>query len=138
MVTVGAVLDVDIVKVSFVEIGLMVPSEIVEFFGGDTGGVDIGYQLGFVNHHGPSYQFGLYMSSTASIEVNHPVKRNQLKGLAKIGGYFGLSYGQHGGTIADFSGSATEYDLSLGPFGATMGETDSGVGYGSFGFRAGI
>ncbi|MEG3223876.1 hypothetical protein PD716_25130, partial [Vibrio gigantis] len=41
-------------------------------------------------------------------------------------------------TIADFSGSATEYDLSLGPFGATMGETDSGVGYGSFGFRAGI
>ncbi|CCO61730.1 putative Rhs family protein fused with Integrin alpha N-terminal domain [Vibrio nigripulchritudo] len=124
---------------SFLEIGMTIPSFAIDFFGGDSGGADIGIQLGFLKQNGRKYEYGFYWSKTAYGGAAIPgTSGNLWNGPARIASLLKLTMGTHGGTFADFSGSATGGDLSFGPVGFSMGRSDSGREFGGIGLRSGL
>ncbi|MER2498454.1 RHS repeat-associated core domain-containing protein [Vibrio neptunius] len=125
-------------SISFLELGFLAPGGLLEILGIDTGGASVGFQIGFAKLNGPRYEYGMYVTSMAAGGVGIPGTGHTLKGLAKYLGRAGLSYGQHGGDFTDFAGSGTEFDIATGLLGGSVGVSDSGQGYASFGLRYGV
>ncbi|CZF86683.1 RHS repeat-associated core domain-containing protein [Grimontia marina] len=123
---------------SALEIGLTIPSKVVEIFGGDSGGADVGVEIGLMKQNGVRYEFGFYVTTTAAGGHGIPGDIVEKSKSAKVASMLNASVVTHQGDFSDVAGSAWEGDVSLGAVGGSLGETDEGKGFSSVGLRSGI
>ncbi|AGU98981.1 RHS repeat-associated core domain-containing protein [Vibrio campbellii] len=90
---------------SFLQIGLNVPSSVIEFFGGDTGGADIGLHIGLLKLNSAKHEYGIFLTKSALGGASIPGTSGDVwKGSLK---FLNVDLGRHGGNFNDFSGNSS-------------------------------
>ncbi|UTM58534.1 hypothetical protein L4174_006780 [Photobacterium sp. CCB-ST2H9] len=107
--------------VDFIGLSVTIPSNVIEFFGGDTGGYDIGLEIGFL--FGGRSDVGLYYTQSASDGFSIPGTRKQLP-VSKVGAF--VTFGKAEGNFYDFAGTGTNISAGAGLVLFNGSKSDSG------------
>ena len=108
-------------KTRKIGLSVSIPSKVVDLFGGDTGGHDVGFEFGLV--FGSDGDIGAYYSQSASKGLSVPFSGNQLP-ISRVGGF--ITFGQQQGSFYDFAGTGDFVSAGGGPLVIDGTLSDSG------------
>ena len=108
-------------KTRKIGLNVSIPSKIVDFFGGDTDGHDVGFEFGLV--FGSDGDIGAYYSQFASKGLSVPFSGSQLP-ISRVGGF--ITFGQQQGGFYDFAGTGDFVSAGVGPLVIDGTLSDSG------------
>ena len=103
-----------------------IPSRLIEFVGGDSGGADLGFELGVVFRSNMLYptDLGGYYTASATDGSSLPYTAGLKSPIGKWG--LAASLGVYGGDLQDFAGQATFGSVGV-VYGGEVVRSDSGV-----------